>query len=133
MSEKIIPLDIQQSVVEPIIVDLDKLPDRSKQQTFGENPVLVKTKKLREGAGVFEDDEEEELLQDIHEKGEPFKCPSCRMVVEPGEPDPCLGSLPGVQLACCGHGGGDGYLIFENGVSLIFQGPLIMVNVHPKE
>jgi hypothetical protein len=131
MSEKIIPLDIQQSVVEPIQVDLDKLPDRSEQQTFGENPLVVKSRKPRAGAGVVE--EEKELLQDIHEKGEPFKCPSCREVVEPDEADPCLGSLPGVQLACCGHGGGDGYLIFENGVSLIFQGPLVMVNVNPKE
>lgn len=131
MSETLVPLDIQQSVVEPIVVDTDKLPDRSKTQTFGDDPVKIKKRGPREGAGVFE--EEEELLQDIHEKDEPFKCPSCRIVVEPGEPDPCLGSLPGVQLACCGHGSGDGYLIFENGVSLIFQGPLVRVNVNPKE
>ncbi len=130
MSEKLIPLDIQQSVVEPIQVDTDKLPDRSKTQHFGSDP-KIKKKKPREGASVFE--EEEDLLQDIHEKGEPFKCPSCRIVVEPDEADPCLGSLPGVKLACCGHGSGQGYIMFENGVSLVFEGPLIRVNVDPKE
>jgi hypothetical protein len=131
MSE-IIPLDIEQSVVEPIQVDLDKLPER-KEQHFGENPVQVKSRKAREGAFVVEDEEEEELLQDIHEKDVPFKCPSCRIVVEPGEADPCMGSLPGVKLACCGHGSGQGYIMFENGASLVFQGPLIRVNVDPKE
>lgn len=29
--------------------------------------------------------------------------------------DPCLGSLPGVKNACCGHGG-EGYISFDNGV-----------------
>lgn len=29
--------------------------------------------------------------------------------------DPCLGKLPGVKNACCGHGLVDGYIQFENG------------------
>jgi hypothetical protein len=34
-----------------------------------------------------------------------------------GEPDPCLGTLPGVDNACCGHGvREDAYIRFTNGV-----------------
>lgn len=31
-------------------------------------------------------------------------CDKCRRTVVKGEPDPCLGPLPGVSHACCGHG-----------------------------
>ena len=31
--------------------------------------------------------------------------------------DPCLGVLPGVAFACCGHGG-NGYIAFENGTTV---------------
>lgn len=32
-------------------------------------------------------------------------CPRCgRVPTEPRGPDPCLGNLPGVEAACCGHG-----------------------------
>jgi hypothetical protein len=36
----------------------------------------------------------------------------------PGEePDPCLGTLPGVAEACCGHGNVQkAYVFFETGV-----------------
>lgn len=32
-----------------------------------------------------------------------------------GGVDPCLGVLPGVISACCGHGVGRGFILFENG------------------
>jgi hypothetical protein len=33
-----------------------------------------------------------------------------------GEPDPCLGVLPGVDNACCGHGvRSEAYIQFTNG------------------
>lgn len=32
--------------------------------------------------------------------------------------DPCLGKLPGVISACCGHGVKPGYVIFENGIKI---------------
>lgn len=36
-----------------------------------------------------------------------------------GLPDPCLGTLPGVTNACCGHGNpDDSYVCFEGGVVL---------------
>jgi len=34
--------------------------------------------------------------------------------------DPCLGILPGVSDACCGHGVEDGYISFKNGIVLRF-------------
>lgn len=36
-----------------------------------------------------------------------------------GKPDPCLGALPGVDNACCGHGiREEAYVRFTNGVIL---------------
>lgn len=32
--------------------------------------------------------------------------------------DPCIPDLPGVLHACCGHGRGDGYVMFEDGTVL---------------
>jgi len=32
--------------------------------------------------------------------------------------DPCLGCLPGVAFACCGHGDREMYIAFENGVTI---------------
>jgi len=45
-------------------------------------------------------------------------CKECRRQYNPAtDPDPCLGYLPGVVFACCGHGNKqDMYIAFENGV-----------------
>lgn len=32
--------------------------------------------------------------------------------------DSCLGDLPGVDFACCGHGVEDGYISFKNGITI---------------
>lgn len=48
------------------------------------------------------------------------KCASCERPVERGMPDPCLGMLPGVRFACCGHGGPGGYIAFDNGTTIRF-------------
>lgn len=49
-------------------------------------------------------------------------CKKCGKVFEGsniGEPDPCLGNLPGVDNACCGHGVAEqAYVRFTNGVVL---------------
>lgn len=47
-------------------------------------------------------------------------CRQCGREYLPGEePDPCLGELPGVAEACCGHGDQrKGYVMFTNGVLL---------------
>ena len=52
---------------------------------------------------------------------EGWVCPLCKLARGPDMHDPCLGNLPGVQYACCGHGGEgptSGYLYFENGVRI---------------
>lgn len=47
------------------------------------------------------------------------KCNRCgRKRTKEGH-DPCLGTLPGVANACCGHGA-EGYINFENGVVIGF-------------
>ncbi|MGD9157674.1 MAG: hypothetical protein PVG39_04655 [Desulfobacteraceae bacterium] len=41
-------------------------------------------------------------------------CPKCGMKRTKEGHDPCLGTLPGVIGACCGHGIEEGYIAFEN-------------------
>ncbi len=47
----------------------------------------------------------------------------------PDRPDPCLGWLPGVEFACCGHGarGGfpQGYIAFTNGRVVRFDTAMV--------
>lgn len=48
----------------------------------------------------------------------------CNLCLRPPTPeghDPCLGTLPGVDYACCGHGKVPGYILFSNGVSVRFD------------
>ncbi|MBM7580029.1 hypothetical protein [Jeotgalibacillus terrae] len=43
-------------------------------------------------------------------------CGYCNKPNRPDEHDACLGELPGVINACCGHGQSDeAYVMFENG------------------
>lgn len=50
-------------------------------------------------------------------KGRP--CGYCGAFSPPDAPDACLGHLPGVANACCGHGvQSESYVQFENGVVL---------------
>jgi len=49
-------------------------------------------------------------------------CKNCGLTFQGsnvGDPDPCLGNLPGVDNACCGHGVRENsYVRFTNGVVL---------------
>ena len=45
------------------------------------------------------------------------QCPHCNLTQSDGI-DPCLGRLPGVRAACCGHGVKDGYIAFTNHTSI---------------
>ena len=66
-------------------------------------------------------------------------CPACGMIREKDNgPDPCIGELPGVSFACCGHGGvkgttalGQGYIAFKNGIIVRFDG--VNTSVERKE
>ena len=50
-----------------------------------------------------------------------FICQHCGRYVDTRYPDPCLGKLPGVEYACCGHGNRwQAYVKFKNG--LIIRG-----------
>lgn len=56
-------------------------------------------------------------------------CNGCGLTVKKehrtknGYADPCLGVLPGVKYACCGHGDliDDAYIFFETGVIIRFR------------
>ena len=43
-------------------------------------------------------------------------CKKCGKPMNWREPDPCLGILPGVAYACCGHGAEEGYIYFHSGI-----------------
>lgn len=42
-------------------------------------------------------------------------CDVCGLLRGKEGHDPCLGTLPGVEFACCGHGHKEGYIAFTNG------------------
>jgi hypothetical protein len=50
------------------------------------------------------------------DRKEPRPCSLCKMQWPSGKPDACLGQLPGVKDACCGHGVEESYIEFHNGV-----------------
>lgn len=56
---------------------------------------------------------------------EGWECPECHLKRGADGHDPCMGALPGVKYACCGHGGktmsSDGYIYFENGTVVRFE------------
>jgi hypothetical protein len=43
-------------------------------------------------------------------------CKKKTKIIDGVECDPCLGKLPGVKFACCGHGAQEGYILFDNNV-----------------
>jgi hypothetical protein len=47
--------------------------------------------------------------------GSSSPCPECGSQPTPEGYDACLGKLPGVKFACCGHGREQGYIKFKNG------------------
>jgi hypothetical protein len=51
--------------------------------------------------------------------GESRPCKKCGAAIKEGEPDKCLGYLPGVDNACCGHGNKElSYIRFTNGLTV---------------
>jgi hypothetical protein len=56
---------------------------------------------------------------ELAEGSAPRRCPLCDELPTREGCDPCLGRLPGVRYACCGHGIPDhGYIMFNNGCTL---------------
>ena len=71
----------------------------------------------------------------VNSDSQPKPCPGCGLeftqshidkLGKKGWIDPCLGVLPGVNFACCGHGVGNGYISFENGRIIRFQPKIIV-------
>ena len=51
-------------------------------------------------------------------------CVKCGKLPSKENHDACLGTLPGVIDACCGHGVTEAYINFENGVTI--RGSLVI-------
>lgn len=69
-------------------------------------------------AVVWDDGQQRYLWADTHEPahrwgGEPRPCPQCGVVPTTEGHDACLGHIPGVYSACCGHGVEDGVILWE--------------------
>lgn len=66
------------------------------------------------GIWVFEDN----LEPCYHQRA----CIKCKRMATPYEPDPCIGWLPDVKFACCGHGiKGDDYVLMNSGERMSLQ------------
>lgn len=68
------------------------------------------------------------MVKEIHQFEVGWICPECHLARSAEGYDPCIGKLPGVKYACCGHGGksnptvcAQGYIYFENGVIIRFD------------
>ena len=70
--------------------------------------------KLGDGRVEAEFDEDMNVVAQYNHT---IKCPECGAEEETMfvQEDPCLGVLPGVEAACCGHGVEEGYIKFVNG------------------
>jgi len=68
----------------------------------------VETKRYKYSDGVDAWDNERE-------------CPNCNLMPTKEGHDACLGTLPGVEFACCGHGITQGYVKFNNGKIIRFD------------
>lgn len=56
-------------------------------------------------------------------------CAYCNLSASPEGHDPCIGTLPGVMNACCGHGDlSSAYVQFEEGVTVRGQQALETIN-----
>lgn len=51
-------------------------------------------------------------------EGKAMPCARCGHLPNKKGHDWCIRNLPGVRFACCGHGEQDGYIMFENGITI---------------
>ena len=75
-----------------------------------------------QGYEIYYDEERESWCyvdNDVPIRFKQRPCPQCGKSYGVDGHDPCLGRLPGVINACCGHGGRcTSYIQFENGVTI---------------
>ncbi len=48
--------------------------------------------------------------------GQPLSCERCGCKPTPEGHDACLGTLPGIKAACCGHGVNKGCVVWKDGM-----------------
>ena len=68
--------------------------------------------------------------QDDDNTGVERPCTACHRLSEPNGPDVCLGWLPGVTSACCGHGVEKPSVMLDSGVYLTGYEALIWFQEH---
>ena len=58
-----------------------------------------------------------DLIPTVDEAGASVErpCVQCGLLAAPDGPDPCLGMLPDVKAACCGHGVEEPYVLVGHG------------------
>jgi hypothetical protein len=59
----------------------------------------------------------DDLTPTVDEAGQSVErpCVQCGLLAAPDGPDPCLGLLPDVKAACCGHGVDEPYVLMGHG------------------
>lgn len=68
-------------------------------------------------SGIFKNGMPEAVFSDNGELlNQPRSCKKCGRNSVEKEYDACLGKIPGVKAACCGHGYDDGYILWNDGV-----------------
>lgn len=74
-------------------------------------------KNIVKGYPIHYDKEKEEWLYDDDNSPANIErpCKRCGHMSLPDGEDYCLGHIPGVKAACCGHGAEPGYIMMENG------------------
>lgn len=93
---------------------------------------------MKQSGSIIVDDNLSDMKEALLEKGSfhlrhnDFICPACKAPVQKGDPDPCLGNLPGVAFACCGHRKDRGYIVFEDGTAILFQGRIDVTSVEDR-
>lgn len=53
------------------------------------------------------------FLDGVPIEAEERPCVVCHVTVGRDDPDPCIGMLPGVTSACCGHGVESLFIVFD--------------------
>lgn len=79
---------------------------------------------FQRGHNAYEDSEGQVRFWDDDSPVDDQERPCIRCGKIPGESggdDPCLGHLPGVKAACCGHGAWRGYIMFTDGTVVTFN------------
>ena len=81
------------------------------------------TKQLTTNRGnlfLYDDEKDQAYNYDNNKKIDiPHTCRNCKKEMKEDEPDACIGKLPGVKYACCGHGIiVDAYVVFNDNTLL---------------